>query len=112
MIEAEESAIAHMNADHAEAVRLYATKLLGAADGAWRLTGLDPEGLDLALGDATLRLPFPRRVATAEELRKPWWNWLPRRGANSGNVAARLSAAAAHPVLLRCSAGTRVILSR
>ena len=50
--------------------RLYATKLLGADDGPWRLTGLDPEGLDLALSDATLRLPFPRRVTTAEELRR------------------------------------------
>ena len=59
-----------MNADHAEAVRLYATKLLGAEDGAWRLTGLDPDGLDLALGDATLRLPFPQRVVNAEQLRK------------------------------------------
>ena len=59
-----------MNADHAEAVRLYATKLLGAEDGRWRLTGLDPEGLDLALGDATLRLAFPERVSTAERLRK------------------------------------------
>ena len=43
-------------------MRLYATKLLGAADGAWRLTGVDPDGLDLALGDATLRMPFPERV--------------------------------------------------
>ena len=70
LVEAEASAIAHMNADHAEAVRLYATKLLGAEDGRWRLTGLDPEGLDLALGDATLRLAFPERVSTAEQLRK------------------------------------------
>jgi len=70
LIAAEEGAIAHMNADHAEAVRLYATKLLGADDGPWRLTGLDPEGLDLALGDATLRLPFPHRVTTADELRQ------------------------------------------
>jgi len=70
LIEAEAGAIAHMNADHSEAVRLYATKLLGAEDGPWRLTGLDPEGLDLALGDATLRLPFPERVASAEQLRK------------------------------------------
>ena len=70
LIEAEADAIMHMNEDHAEAVRLYATKLLGAEDGPWRLTGLDPEGLDLALGDATLRLPFPQRVATADELRK------------------------------------------
>jgi heme iron utilization protein len=70
LIEAEASAISHMNEDHSEAVRLYATKLLGAEDGPWRVTGLDPEGLDLALNDATLRLSFPRRVATAEELRR------------------------------------------
>ena len=70
LVEAEASAITHMNNDHAEAVRLYATKLLGAEDGPWRLTGLDPEGLDLALGDATLRLPFPERVSTAEHLRR------------------------------------------
>jgi hypothetical protein len=70
LIEAEESAIAHMNKDHAEAVRLYATKLLGAADGPWRLTGLDPEGLDLAWADTTLRLSFPERVTSAQQLRK------------------------------------------
>ncbi len=70
LIEAEDGAIAHMNDHHADAVRLYATRLLGAPDGAWRLTGLDPEGLDLALGDTTLRLPFAQRVTTAEALRK------------------------------------------
>jgi putative heme iron utilization protein len=67
---AEASAVTHMNDDHAEAVRLYATKLLGGDDGSWRLTGLDPEGLDLACGDATLRLPFAERVTSAEQLRK------------------------------------------
>jgi heme iron utilization protein len=70
LLEAEAGAVAHMNDDHAEAVRLCATKLLGAEDGKWRLTGLDPDGLDLALGDATLRLPFPERVTTAQTLRK------------------------------------------
>jgi len=70
LLEAEESAVMHMNADHAEAVRLYATKLLGAEDGAWRLTGLDPDGLDLARGDATLRLAFAERVTSAEQLRR------------------------------------------
>jgi heme iron utilization protein len=70
LIEAEASAVAHMNTDHADAVRLYATKLLGAEDGPWRLTGHDPDGLDLARGDATLRLPFPERVTTAQQLRK------------------------------------------
>jgi heme iron utilization protein len=70
LIEAEAGAVAHMNDDHADAVRLYATKLLGAEDGPWRLTGLDPEGVDLAHGDATLRLPFARPVTTAAALRK------------------------------------------
>jgi heme iron utilization protein len=70
LIEAEQGAIAHMNDDHAEAVRLYATRLLAADDGKWRLTGLDPDGLDLALGDATLRLPFPMRVRDPQALRK------------------------------------------
>ena len=70
LIEAEAGAVAHMNEDHGEAVRLYATQLLGAEDGKWRLTGLDPEGLDLALGEATLRLPFPQRVTDPQSLRK------------------------------------------
>ena len=44
MIEIEEGAVEHMNADHPDAVRLYATKLLGEADGAWQVTGVDPDG--------------------------------------------------------------------
>lgn len=69
LVEAEAGALAHMNEHHAEAVRLYATRLLGAEDGRWRLTGLDPDGLDLALGDQALRLPFPFRVADPQVLR-------------------------------------------
>ena len=69
LLRAEASAVAHMNDDHAEAVRLYATKLLGAEDELWRLTGLDPDGLDLASGDAALRLQFQQRVTTAQQLR-------------------------------------------
>jgi putative heme iron utilization protein len=70
LIEAEEDAMAHMNSDHADAVRLYATKLLGAPDGSWRCVGCDPDGLDLQLGNAGLRLPFPRRVTGPGELRQ------------------------------------------
>jgi len=70
LIEAEAGALAHMNEDHTDAVQLYATRLLGGSDGNWRLTGLDPEGLDLALGDATLRLPFPGRIADPQALRR------------------------------------------
>jgi heme iron utilization protein len=69
LLQAEARAVVHMNDDHAEAVRLYATKLLGAEDGPWCLTGLDPDGLDLACGDAVLRLQFQQRVTTAQQLR-------------------------------------------
>jgi heme iron utilization protein len=69
LIAAEAGAVAHMNEDHADAVRLYGVKLLGAPDGAWRLTGIDPEGLDLACGDATLRLPFQRRITGTDDMR-------------------------------------------
>jgi putative heme iron utilization protein len=69
MLEAEPSAIEHMNADHADACRLYATKLLGAPDGAWRCVGCDPEGLDLQWERMGLRLPFPKRVTEPGALR-------------------------------------------
>ena len=69
LIEAEADAIAHMNADHAEACRLYATKLLGAPDGKWSCVGIDPDGLDLQLGQTALRLPFPQRVTGPGPLR-------------------------------------------
>jgi len=69
LVAAEVDALAHMNADHAVAVSLYATTLLGAPAGRWRLTGLDPEGCDLARGDERRRLAFPRLVHTPSELR-------------------------------------------
>jgi len=62
MVAAEPEVVAHMNADHAEAIRLYATRLLGAADGEWRCAGCDPEGLDLQNGRVALRLNFPQRI--------------------------------------------------
>lgn len=69
LIDAEEGAVEHMNADHAEACRLYATKLLGAPAGDWRCAGIDPEGLDLQNGPLALRLTFPQRVTGPGPLR-------------------------------------------
>jgi putative heme iron utilization protein len=70
LIAAEESAVEHMNTDHAAATLLYATKLLGEDDGPWRISGLDPDGADLAAGDRTARLAFRRRVTSGEALRQ------------------------------------------
>jgi heme iron utilization protein len=69
LIEAESGAIAHMNEDHADACRLYATKLLGAPDGDWRCVGIDPDGLELQQGRTALRLPFPQRITAPGPLR-------------------------------------------
>jgi putative heme iron utilization protein len=70
LIEAEESALDHMNADHADALQLYATRLAGETEGAWRATGIDPEGMDLMLSEKTARITFPARVTTPGVLRK------------------------------------------
>jgi putative heme iron utilization protein len=70
LIAAEPEIVAYLNADHAQAVRLYATKLLGARDGEWRCVGCDPEGLELQLGRTALRLSFPERVRTPGVLRQ------------------------------------------
>ena len=69
LVAAEPEVIEHMNADHAETCRLFATKLRGAADGDWRCTGCDPEGLDLQNGRLSLRVPFPQRVKQPGVLR-------------------------------------------
>ncbi len=70
LLESEPGAVAHMNEDHADTLRLYATRLLGAPDGEWRCVGCDPDGLDLQSGRTGLRLPFPARVATPDALRR------------------------------------------
>ena len=70
LLEAEQSAVEHMNADHQDALGLYATRLLGAAAAEWRCSGLDPDGLDLQAGNKTLRLDFPERVTGPGDLRK------------------------------------------
>ena len=70
LVAAETEIVAHMNGDHADALRLYATRLLGAPDGEWRCVGCDPEGLELQQGRMALRLSFPQRVRAPGVLRQ------------------------------------------
>lgn len=70
LLEAEQDAIEHMNADHRDAVQLCATRLCGAAAADWRCTGCDPDGMDMEADGTTLRLDFPRRIVTPMALRQ------------------------------------------
>jgi putative heme iron utilization protein len=66
---AERDVVKHMNDDHADAVGLYATKLLGRSGEGWRMTGVDPEGVDLRRGGAIARLDFANPINDAEGAR-------------------------------------------
>jgi len=70
LVSAETAVVAHLNQDHADAVRLYATRLLGGPEANWRCVGCDPEGLELQRDRMALRLPFPKRVTTPDTLRQ------------------------------------------
>src|SRR4029077_13391312 len=41
LLDAEQGAVEHLNADHRDALNLYATRLLGAETAEWRCTGCD-----------------------------------------------------------------------
>ncbi|WP_321343280.1 DUF2470 domain-containing protein [Breoghania sp.] len=79
LAEAEEGILAHMNADHRDALSAYATALLGLPAGDWMMTGCDPHGIDLALigplsGASaqevrTARLTFDHPVTDAAAMR-------------------------------------------
>lgn len=67
---AEADIIAHMNEDHAEAVDLYAERLLGRAGTGWRMIAIDPEGCDLRRANETARLDFAAPVLDAAAARR------------------------------------------
>jgi len=70
LAEAEAGIIAHMNDDHADAIQLYAGKLLGKSGEGWSMCGIDAEGCDLIDGDGrTARLAFETEIASADQAR-------------------------------------------
>jgi len=70
LVEHEAGIVEHMNADHADAVALYARVLLGLPGEGWRLTGCDREGVDLRAGGQVARLAFPEPVRDAAGARQ------------------------------------------
>ncbi|MEM7428706.1 MAG: DUF2470 domain-containing protein [Pseudomonadota bacterium] len=67
--ERELAIISHMNEDHSDANALYATRLLGADDGDWTMTSIDPDGADLSNGERAVRLAFDTEIATGDDAR-------------------------------------------
>lgn len=65
----EAGAVEHMNEDHRDATELYATRLCGAPSGTWRITGVDPEGVDMACGDDHRRYTYDQPLTSTAELR-------------------------------------------
>ncbi len=72
LLEAEPGIISHMNEDHADALAIYAARALGVQQDpvAWKMTGIDPEGLDMLGPSGPLRVNFPAPIATPGEARK------------------------------------------
>ena len=71
LVAAEPDILAHMNADHRDALALYVRAFAGAArePSALRMTGVDPEGFDVADATQAWRFAFGVRVRTPAEAR-------------------------------------------
>jgi putative heme iron utilization protein len=69
---AEADILAHMNEDHADAVRAIANSAAAPAAKAedWSMTGIDPEGADFRSANASLRVVFEAPVHDAEGARR------------------------------------------
>lgn len=65
----ESSALNHMNEDHQDAITAIVSAHDMAKPSRWRLTGLDPDGLDFCFGRETLRVPFEPPLTGSDELR-------------------------------------------
>ena len=67
LAEAEQAAIVHMNEEHRKSIGIYAKAFIGAGGDGWKITGIDPDGLDLASGSAIGRV----FSGTADRRRRP-----------------------------------------
>ncbi|MCB1519566.1 MAG: HugZ family protein [Hyphomicrobiaceae bacterium] len=70
LMRAEREIVEHMNADHADAVHLIATRLLAAPAGDWQMIGIDPHGMDLRSDCEVLRLEFQVPVLSPGKARE------------------------------------------
>lgn len=70
-VQGEEGAVAHMNADHRDALALYAEAFLDAPGGGrWQMDGFDRDGMEISSEGRVRYLPFPAPVSGAADLRR------------------------------------------
>ena len=77
LIAHEANILSHMNQMHAQALTVYAQKMLNFLpkapdDSLWHVTGIDPEGLDLRQGGNISRLSFANLAHDAETVQVEW----------------------------------------
>ncbi len=70
LAEEEEGILAHMNADHADAVDLYARAAEPNTAAGWRMAGIDPEGADLRRNGLATRLAFENFITDGAAARR------------------------------------------
>jgi len=70
LADAEAEIVAHMNTDHAEALALYASRLLRRTGTGWRMTGIDADGIDLRRETETARIDFAAPMFDPEAARR------------------------------------------
>jgi len=70
MAEIEDGILAHMNRDHADALRAYCRHFYGMDAGDTAMVGIDSDGFDLRADGELLRFDFPHPVLTGEDARK------------------------------------------
>lgn len=59
--------VRRLNAEEAGAIRRLAVVGTGRAQAAWRVTGIDPEGIDLRYGAEAARVRWHGRIARGED---------------------------------------------
>jgi len=70
LAEEEQGILAHMNADHADAIDLYARAAEPNTATGWRMAGIDPEGADLRRDGLAIRLAFTDFVTDGASARR------------------------------------------
>ena len=58
----ESEILRHMNEDHGDTIAHYACGILGRTGSGWRMTGIDPEGIDMRCEGEAARLDFAAQV--------------------------------------------------